>query len=207
MPDRRASEVHHVTDLAALAVGSAGQRLSAATGAACHTDRVPVLTRAAAVLIATALLGVGLDQMTKALVTATVEGKPPVRLIGRVLTIDVSRNSGAAFSFAPTATLMFSGLAFGIAVLIVTRLSRLRSVGWAVALGLVLAGAVGNLCDRLLRPPGIGRGAVVDFIDLRYFATFNLADSLITCGAALAVVLSLRGVPMTAKPQGHAELL
>ncbi len=167
---------------------------------------MPVLTRTAAVLIATALLGVGLDQTTKALVTATVEGKPPVRLIGRVLMVNVSRNPGAAFSFAPTATLLFSGLALGIAVVIMTRLSRLRSVGWAVALGLVLAGAVGNLVDRLLRPPGVGRGAVVDFIDLQYFATFNLADSLITCGAVLAVVLSLRGVPLTAKPQDHAEL-
>jgi signal peptidase II len=80
---------------------------------------------------------------------------------------------------------------------IVMKASRLHSVGWAAALGLVLAGAVGNLCDRLLRAPGIGRGAVVDFIDLRHFADFNIADSCLTCGAVLIVVLSLRGVPMT----------
>ncbi|WP_433136812.1 signal peptidase II [Actinomadura nitritigenes] len=66
-----------------------------------------------------------------------------------------------------------------------------------MALGLILAGAVGNLVDRLLRAPGAGRGAVVDFIDIRYFATFNTADSCITAGATLAVLLSWRGIVMS----------
>ena len=150
------------------------------------------------VLAGATLLGIGLDQATKALVVATVEGEPPVRLIGQVLTVNVSRNSGAAFSFAPAATVLFTGLAVAIAVLIVTKVPRLRSPGWAAALGLLLAGAVGNLCDRLTRAPGIGSGAVVDFIDLQHFATFNIADSCLTCGVALAVLLSLRRIPMTA---------
>jgi signal peptidase II len=166
---------------------------------------MPVNGRCVVVLAGTALLGTGLDQATKALVTATVEGKPPIHLIGQVLTISVSRNAGAAFSFAPAATVLFTCLAVAIAVLIVTKASRLRSAGWAAALGLLLAGAVGNLCDRLLRAPGIGRGAVVDFIDLQHFATFNVADSCLTCGAVLAVWLSLRGVPMTGPPPGAAE--
>jgi signal peptidase II len=158
---------------------------------------MPVNTRCAVVLAGTALLGLALDQATKALVVATVEGKPPIRLIGNVLTINVSRNAGAAFSFAPAQTVLFTCLAVAIAVLIVTRARRIRSAAWAAALGLLLAGAVGNLCDRLLRAPGVGRGAVVDFIDLQHFATFNVADSCLTCGAVLAVLLSLRGVPMT----------
>ena len=148
-------------------------------------------------LAGTALLGIALDQATKALVVATVEGRPPIRLLGQVLTINVSRNSGAAFSFAPAQTVLFTGVAVVVAVLIVTKAPRLRSAGWAAALGLLLAGAVGNLCDRLARAPGIGRGAVVDFIDLQHFATFNVADSCLTCGAVLAVWLSLRGIPMT----------
>jgi signal peptidase II len=159
------------------------------------------------VLAGATLLGIGLDQATKALVVATVEGEPPVRLIGQVLTVNVSRNSGAAFSFAPAATVLFTGLAVAIAVLIVTKVPRLRSAGWAAALGLLLAGAVGNLCDRLTRAPGIGRGAVVDFIDLQHFATFNVADSCLTCGAALAVLLSLRRIPMTGQSPDHAERL
>jgi signal peptidase II len=151
------------------------------------------------------MLGIGLDQATKAIVVATREGKPPVRLIGKVLTIDVSRNSGAAFSFAPAQTVVFTCLAVAIAVLIVIRAPRLRSTGWAAALGLLLAGSVGNLCDRLLRAPGVGRGAVVDFIDLQHFATFNVADSCLTCGAVLAVLLSVRGIPMTDRALKRAE--
>jgi signal peptidase II len=166
---------------------------------------MPVNARCVVVLAGTALLGIGLDQATKALVVGTREGKPPVGLIGQVLTVNVSRNSGAAFSFAPAATVGFTCLAIAITALIVTRVSRLRSAGWAAALGLLLAGAAGNLCDRLTRAPGIGRGAVVDFIDLQHFATFNIADSCVTCGAVLAVLLSLRGIPMTDPSPARAE--
>ena len=153
-----------------------------------------------AVLAGTALLGIGLDEVTKALVVATLEGKPPFRLIGQVLTVCVSPNSGAGFGFAPAATVLFT-----IAVLTVTKVPRLRSAGWAAALGLLLAGAAGNLCDRLMRAPGIGRGAVAGFIDLQHFADFNIADGCLTCGAVLAVLLSPRGIPMTDQSPDHAE--
>ena len=146
-----------------------------------HTGLVPVNSRCAAVLVGTALAGIGLDQATKVLVAATREGMPPIQIVGRMLTIYVTRNSGAAFGFAPAATVLFTGVAVVAAVVIVFKASRLHSAGWAAALGLVLAGAIGNLCDRLLRAPGIGRGAVVDFIDLRHFADFNIADSCLTC--------------------------
>jgi signal peptidase II len=159
---------------------------------------MPSSRRCLTVLAGTAVLGLGLDQGSKALVVATAEGKPPVHLIGRVLTIDVSRNSGAAFSSAPTQTVLFTCLAAAAIVLIAVKAPRLRSAGWAVALGLLFAGAAGNLCDRLARAPGIGRGAVVDFIDLQHFATFNIADSCLTCGVVLGILLSLRGVTMTA---------
>ena len=76
---------------------------------------------------------------------------------------------------------------------------------WAAALGLLLAGAVGNLCDRLMRAPGFGRGAVVDFIDLQHFADFNVADICLTCGVALVILLSLRGIPMTDQSGDYAR--
>jgi signal peptidase II len=148
----------------------------------------------------TALLGIAADQITKALVVADLEGRSPVHVIGDGVTFDVSRNSGAAFSFAPMATVVFTLIAIGVAVVIVRTAATLRSRLWALALGLILAGAVGNLLDRLFRAPGVGRGAVVDFIDVRYFATFNVADSCITVGAVIAVLLSWRGVPMADKP-------
>jgi signal peptidase II len=160
---------------------------------------VRVNARCGAVLAGTALLGITLDQATKALVVATREGKAPIRVVGQVLTIYVTRNSGAAFSFAPAATVLFTGVAVAAAVLIAIKAPRLCSVGWAIALGLVLAGAIGNLCDRLVRAPGIDRGAVVDFIDLQHFADFNIADSCLTCGVVFIVLLSLRGIPMTGR--------
>jgi len=101
---------------------------------------------------------------------------------------------------------LFTCMAVAVAVLIVIEAPRLRSVGWAAALGLLLAGSVGNLIDRLLRAPGIGRGAVVDFIDLQHFAVFNVADSCLTCGAVLAIWLSLRGVPLAGRSPGRAGL-
>jgi signal peptidase II len=75
---------------------------------------------------------------------------------------------------------------------------RLRSVPWALALGLVLGGALGNLGDRLFRAPGPFQGHVVDMISLfgpygEYFAVFNIADSCLSVGVVLAVLLELTG--------------
>lgn len=150
--------------------------------------------RPRALLLVVAVTALVADAATKALVVARLEGRAPVRLLDGLLTFDVSRNSGAAFSFAQGATVIFTGVAVAVAVVIVRTLPRLRSRVWALTLGLLLGGALGNLVDRLLRAPGIGRGAVVDFIQLPHFAVFNVADSCITVGAALAVLLSLRGL-------------
>lgn len=125
---------------------------------------------------------------------AQLEGRAPIDILGGAVTFSVSRNSGAAFSFAQGATIIFTTVAVGVAAYIVRTMPRLRSLGWAVCLGLLLGGALGNLIDRLARAPGIGRGAVVDFIYVPHFATFNVADSAITVGAILAVLLSLRGI-------------
>jgi signal peptidase II len=75
---------------------------------------------------------------------------------------------------------------------------RLRSRGWAVALGLVLGGALGNLVDRMFRYPGVLRGWVIDFIsvfapDGRIWPVFNAADSAICTGGALLVLLAVLG--------------
>ena len=163
----------------------------------------PTRTRVAFAL--TAVAGLTVDQLSKALVVAKAADRAPIHIVGDLLTIDVSRNPGAAFSFAPAATVVFALLAVAISVVIIRAARRLRSVLWAVAFGLILAGAVGNLVDRLVRSPGFGRGAVVDFIDLKYFATFNIADSCISCGAVLAVLLTLRGVPFTHSDDSAAD--
>ena len=156
--------------------------------------RGTALTKPRILLVLVALLTIGLDVATKVLVVARLEGRTPIDLFDGLVTFAVSRNSGAAFSFAQGATLVFAAVAVGVAIYILRTLPRLKSSGWAVALGLLLGGACGNLVDRLTRAPGFGRGAVVDFIYVPHFATFNVADSGITVGAVLAVLLSLRGI-------------
>jgi signal peptidase II len=88
----------------------------------------------------------------------------------------------------------------------------MRSTGWALALGFILGGALGNLSDRLFRAPGVGRGHVVDWIsafgpDGKHWPIFNLADSAIVCGAILAAVLALRGIDIDGRAtrQQHGE--
>jgi len=134
------------------------------------------------------------DVVSKTLVVDRLEHRVGGLRLGPLLTLEVSRNSGAAFSFAQGATVVFTLVAVAVVVVIIRTASRLRSSAWALTLGLLLGGAVGNLLDRLLRAPGPGRGAVVDFIHVPHFAVFNAADSAITVGAVLAVLLSLRGL-------------
>ena len=141
-----------------------------------------------------ALFTVAIDVASKLVVVAQLEGRAPIHVLGSALQLSVSRNSGAAFSFAQGATVLFTAVAVAVAVYIVRTMPRLRSAGWAVTLGLLLGGAIGNLIDRLARAPGVGRGAVVDFLYVPHFATFNAADSAITVGAVLAMLLSVRGI-------------
>jgi signal peptidase II len=131
-------------------------------------------------------------------VVANLEGKDPVTVLPGVLYFDVSRNSGAAFSMATGMTWILSLLALAIVVGLVWVAPRLRSIGWSIGLGLVLAGAFGNLIDRIFRAPGPLRGHVVDFISVFHpwgagFAIFNVADSCITVGAVVIVLMGLLG--------------
>jgi signal peptidase II len=154
--------------------------------------------RRLAILIVVALLALALDVISKVLVVAHLEGGAPVTVLRGVLYFDVSRNSGAAFSMATGMTWVFSLVAIAVAVAVIWVSPRLRSVGWAIGLGLVLAGALGNLVDRIFRAPAPLRGHVVDFISVFQpwggaFAIFNLADSSITVGAILIVIMAMLG--------------
>ncbi len=166
-----------------------------AAGGAALTSPTGV-RRDSALLAVVAVVVLALDIATKVLVVAELEGRRTLELLGGQLLIRVSRNPGAAFSFAEGATVVFTAIAITVVVVILRVSRRLGSRGWAVSLGLLLGGASGNLVDRLLRSPGPGRGAVVDFIDFQVFPSFNVADSAITVGAVLAVLLSLRGIEL-----------
>jgi signal peptidase II len=134
--------------------------------------------------------------VSKTIVVATLSHRAPIRLLGGFLTLRELRNSGAAFSIGTSVTVVFTLIALGVIVAILRTARRLRSIPWAVTLGLLLGGAAGNLGDRLLRSPGFLRGHVVDWIQLPHWPVFNVADSCIVCGGILAVLLAARGISM-----------
>ncbi len=148
-----------------------------------------------------AVVALALDILSKALVVANLEGHAPVRILAGAIYLDETRNSGAAFSVGTGATVVLTIVALAVVAVILRTASRMRSVGWAVALGLILGGAVGNIVDRLFRAPGVGRGHVVDWISLfgpdgAHWPIFNLADSAIVCGAVLAAIIALLGIEL-----------
>lgn len=134
-----------------------------------------------------------LDLISKILVVRYVEDGPPIPIIGELLQLRVIRNSGAAFSIGTGMTVVFTVIAVAVTVVIVRTARRLRSLPWAVTLGLLLGGVLGNLTDRIFRAPAPFQGHVVDFIAVPNFPVFNLADSAIVCGGALAVFFAWRG--------------
>jgi signal peptidase II len=144
----------------------------------------------------TAAAGLAVDQSTKAIAAVAVEGREPRHVLGGTVTLTAFRNSGAAGSFAPHATLVFTILAIAAVAFIARTAPSVRSAGWAVGLGLIFAGAGGNLLDRLFRTPAFGRGAVLDFIQVGHSGIFNLADQCVTAGAVVVLVLTFRGIPM-----------
>jgi signal peptidase II len=138
------------------------------------------------------------DIITKIIAVATLEGEPPARVLGGLFYLQLVRNPGAAFSMATGMTWLLSVIALAVVVAIIWIMPKLRSIGWAIGLALVLAGALGNLIDRFLREPGPLRGHVVDFLSPfgpngDVFPVFNVADSSIVCGGALIVLMALLG--------------
>ncbi|MFD7628445.1 signal peptidase II [Streptomyces sp. NPDC059851] len=145
-------------------------------------------------LLVVAFLAYLVDLGTKMVVVAKLEHQPPIRIIGDLLKFEAIRNPGAAFGFGEAFTIIFTVIAATVIVVIVRLARKLYSLPWAIALGLLLGGALGNLTDRIFRSPGVFRGAVVDFIAPAHFAVFNLADTAIVCGGILIVLLSFKGL-------------
>jgi signal peptidase II len=158
------------------------------------SESMPVVKkRRIGVLLSVAVLAYLLDLGSKLLVVAQLEHKDAIRLIGDWVQFTVIRNPGAAFGMGAALTVVFTLIATTVIVVIIRLARRLYSLPWAIALGLLLGGAFGNLTDRIVRSPGLFRGAVVDFISVKHFAVFNLADSAIVCGGILVVLLSFLG--------------
>ena len=121
------------------------------------------------------------------------------------------RNSGAAFSIGENVTWVFTIIMAAVSIAILLQLRKLGSAWWALALGLLLGGALGNLTDRLFREPSFAMGHVVDFIQLPNFAIFNIADSAVVSSVVIICLLTLRGISLDGtrhtKPRPDARCL
>ena len=188
--------------------------MQAARGASLtHSDAAPgpARSRRALVLFFVVALGVYLaDLGTKILAVEKLTGEPPVRVIGDVLQLNLARNPGAAFSTGTSYTVVLSFIAVAAVATVLWYSRRLSSPLWAVGLGCLLGGVLGNLTDRVFRAPGFLRGHVIDFLQLPNWPIFNIADISINVAAGVIILQALRGVSLAGtreprKGQGAAD--
>lgn len=158
-----------------------------------------------ALLAVVAAVVLVVDQLTKIWAVATFTEGERVPLVGDLLGLTLLYNPGAALSIATGMTWVFTVAAVGVSVVVVRIAARLGSRTWAVALGLLLGGAVGNLIDRLVREPGFAVGHVVDFIAYGDLFVGNVADIAIVAAAGLIILLSLRGVAVDGTREGAPD--
>lgn len=158
--------------------------------------------RLVGVLAVVAFVVLALDQGTKAVALARLTEGERVDLLGDLFGLQLLHNPGAALSLATGMTWVFTLAAVGVTIVIVKVADRLGSRGWAVSLGLLLGGALGNLVDRLVRPPGFARGHVVDFLAYGDWFIGNVADIAIVVAAAAIVLLTMRGIAVDGSRSG-----
>jgi signal peptidase II len=149
--------------------------------------------RRQSLLLSVAAVVLTLDIVTKVLAVNLLTPGQPVPIIGDTVTWTLVRNSGAAFSMATGYTWMLTVIASAVVVGIFWMGRRLVSTWWAIGLGMILGGAMGNLVDRFFRAPGPLRGHVVDFLSIGWWPVFNVADPSVVGGAILLVTLSALG--------------
>ncbi|HEX8771296.1 MAG TPA: signal peptidase II [Acidimicrobiales bacterium] len=147
--------------------------------------------RNTAVLLAVAVAVVAIDQVSKLWAVRTLDDGP-VSVIGSVR-LALTTNRAGAFGLGGSYVPFLALGALALVIWMATTGEATRRPLASIAAGLVLGGAIGNLLDRVFRSPGFLRGAVVDFIDLRWWPVFNLADAAITCGCILLLLSGLRG--------------
>jgi len=158
-------------------------------------------SRALVLILVIAVVVVLADQLTKLWATASLQVGVYHSLIGNLLGIQLIYNSGAAFSFLVDQTWVFTIIAALAVVALLYFSRRVGARSWAVAFGLLLGGAVTHLGDRLFRAPSFGQGHVVDFIAYANWFIGNVADIAIFCGAVLALILAVVGVPLRGGPR------
>ena len=162
-----------------------------------HKAMRRILQKRNIVFLTATFLVIFLDQATKAWIISTMRLYDSFAVIGGLFNITYVRNPGAAFGFLAAAPPLFRYIFFlavtVAAILLILHylhVSRIEASSLVLALALIMAGAVGNLIDR------VRFGEVVDFLDVylgaHHWPAFNVADSAITVGAAILIVVLLR---------------
>ncbi|MFP7695995.1 signal peptidase II [Trueperella sp. LYQ143] len=137
-----------------------------------------------------AILVTALDQLTKIWALHSLADGTEIPILGHVLSLRLTFNSGAAFSVGGSATWIITIIGL-IAVGVIPVLIRRANTAMALTLAVVWGGAIGNVIDRLFRDPGVGVGHVVDFIKYGDWFIGNVADIALVAGLVLVVVLQL----------------
>lgn len=154
-------------------------------------------------LVAVTLVALAVDQVTKVLAVEKLSDRDPVPVVDSLLQLTLARNPGAAFSTGTEFTVFISIFALCAVVVVGWFAVRVRTLGYAWGIGLVWAGILGNLVDRLLREPGPLRGHVIDFLQLPHWPVFNVADICINVGALLILLQVFRGVHLDGTREGR----
>lgn len=152
-------------------------------------------------LLSVAALIVALDQATKQWALERLSDGSHIDLIEGVLRLRLAFNPGGAFGIGRSTPAFFLVASIVVVALILYWARRPEHRAWAVPLGAVLGGGLGNLTDRVIRDH---HGRVVDFIDLHVWPVFNLADSAIVLGVATLLIFGTRGAS-EAEPSSTAE--
>lgn len=145
-------------------------------------------------MLVIAAVVIAIDQITKVVAVANLEGQQPIHIIGETVRLVLLRNPGAAFSLGTGSTAVLSIVATVVVLGLLWFSRRVHSRWWAWGLGLILGGAAGNLVDRYFRAPGILEGHVVDFVSVGWWPVFNVADSGLVAGVIVVAVAVLRNI-------------
>lgn len=145
---------------------------------------------------AVALTAYTLDLVSKQLaVNRLADGDVPV--LGDWFVLHLTRNPGAAFSTGTDFTFYLSLLAIAATCVVLWFARKLGDPWWAVGLGLLLAGVLGNLTDRIFRDPEPLHGHVVDLFMVPNFPVFNVADICINVAAGVIILQTFRGITIS----------
>lgn len=171
------------------------------------TDSATLPPRRLLLFVAVVTVAYSLDVVTKIVAVEYLAGPPvkTINVIPHVLDLTLVRNSGAAFGIATGYTAVLTAIAAIVCLVVIRLAARLRDPVWALGLGLLLGGAMGNLTDRFVREPEPMHGHVIDFLQLPNWPVFNLADCCVCVAAGLIALQSFRGIGLDGRHIDHKD--